>query len=186
MSSPQIEDDVVKALRRSKLLHGEIPGHPIVKTDTGKTLDGNHRSEAGFKNVVTVHIASEVDFWEKRWALVTAQRRSTMSEQAEIVSQLCGALEGSGMERSKIASYVVRNEVQNGGNFKQSYMYALIPNKYKQERPSRDFQSPEKSSDELPESFFVKNPDSGEPAPELYTCGKCGFRAPLVGHVLQA
>lgn len=120
-----IDSDLKDELKRSKKLVGEL--YPVLKSQDGRILAGNHRSAAGWQTVKVVPVKDELDFLMKQQAAMI-QHRNSPQDHIGILRAMCEYVEKNlAVPKQKIGKYVV----EHCSALKRSYAYELIPNEYK-------------------------------------------------------
>lgn len=148
---------------------GEIDA--VVETRLG-TLSGNHRKAAGWKSSRTVQVKDDLDFAFKKIQTVV-QRRSTETENKELLLELCDALVRHGVPTEKVGTFVIVNALTPWG---QQYTDSLMLPKFKR---SGGY-APQTRGGSANTSQAYSTPDLGVDKAEsarqelIFPCPRCG------------
>jgi hypothetical protein len=154
-----IDPEHAADLDRSKKIFGEKV--PIVIDDrTGRTVDGRHRLQHGWKLERHIRTKDDLEFWELRLAY-SVQRTIGESEKVDIFSHLGDELEKKGLSDPEIVKQLLELS-----HYKKSETYEMIPDRFKGDQGPKgpNFHRPESLQEGS--SFAVDGEEVGVRGPD--------------------
>lgn len=168
-----LDSELIADLKASARKEGEL--YPVIlgRFSDGheEIISGSHRSAAGWKMKRVVDVKDRTDFLKKKLA-ATVQRRSSIEEYASLFSELCLEVKKSTNLQDEKVGREVLSQVTG---FKKSFVYELIPDRYKRPKAPRAARESEDGTKDI--TFRTKEPGE-EARKKIISCPNCGFSFP--------
>lgn len=175
-----VNPEVVNNLKRSREQVGEL--EPVYVTPDGEVVDGVHRLKAnpGWKSVVLGVTSREQILLERIHR--NLRREVSKNERKRQLIELALILEKRGVHRGR----EMIEEILKRVPFKDSYVYSLLPKRFKEPKrakPKVTFRKlyEEKEAEEKPEA---PTPPAKPKEEKRYLCPVCGTMLKIKGNLL--